>query len=129
MEVRDVFADRADFAVQAEPRGTADALRAALEALPATNEEILVLSGDVPLVDAGLLAELATARREHDAAMALVSVDVDEPASLGRVVRGADGRVERIVEVSDASVDELDHRRGQRGPVCLRRRLAAPPYR
>jgi bifunctional UDP-N-acetylglucosamine pyrophosphorylase/glucosamine-1-phosphate N-acetyltransferase len=107
VEVRDVFADRADFAVQAEPRGTADALRAALEALPATNEEILVLSGDVPLVDADLLAELATARREHDAAMALVSVDVDEPASLGRVVRGADGRVERIVEVSDASVDEL----------------------
>jgi bifunctional UDP-N-acetylglucosamine pyrophosphorylase/glucosamine-1-phosphate N-acetyltransferase len=107
VEVREVFADRADFAVQAEPRGTADALRAALEALPATNEEILVLSGDVPLVDADLLAELATARREHDAAMALVSVDVDEPASLGRVVRGADGRVERIVEVSDASVDEL----------------------
>jgi bifunctional UDP-N-acetylglucosamine pyrophosphorylase/glucosamine-1-phosphate N-acetyltransferase len=107
VEVRDVFADRADFAVQAEPRGTADALRAALEALPSMNEEILVLSGDVPLVDADLLAELATARREHDAAMALVSVDVDEPASLGRVVRGADGRVERIVEVSDASVDEL----------------------
>jgi bifunctional UDP-N-acetylglucosamine pyrophosphorylase/glucosamine-1-phosphate N-acetyltransferase len=107
VEVRDVFADRADFAVQAEPRGTADALRAALEALPATDEEILVLSGDVPLVDAVLLAELATARREHDAAMALVSVDVDEPASLGRVVRGADGRVARIVEVADATADEL----------------------
>jgi bifunctional UDP-N-acetylglucosamine pyrophosphorylase/glucosamine-1-phosphate N-acetyltransferase len=106
-EVRDAFADRADFAVQAHPRGTADALRAALEALPAMSDEVLVLSGDVPLVDAGLLAELATARREHDAAMALVSVAVDEPASLGRVVRGDDGRIQRIVEASDASADEL----------------------
>jgi bifunctional UDP-N-acetylglucosamine pyrophosphorylase/glucosamine-1-phosphate N-acetyltransferase len=105
--VRDAFADRADFAVQAEPRGTADALRAALDALPAGCQEVVVLSGDVPLVEADLMSELAAARREHDAAMALVSVDVDEPASLGRVVRGADGRVSRIVEASDATADEL----------------------
>jgi bifunctional UDP-N-acetylglucosamine pyrophosphorylase/glucosamine-1-phosphate N-acetyltransferase len=106
-EVRDVFADRADFAVQGEPRGTADAVRSALDALPASMEEILVLSGDVPLVEAGLLAELAAARRDHDAALALVSVEAEDPASLGRVVRGEDGRVWRIVEASDASDDEL----------------------
>jgi bifunctional UDP-N-acetylglucosamine pyrophosphorylase/glucosamine-1-phosphate N-acetyltransferase len=61
----------------------------------------------VPLVDSTLVSELALARHEHDAAMALVSVDVDDPGALGRIVRGPDGRVERIVEVSDASADEL----------------------
>ena len=105
--VRETFADRADFALQVEPRGTADAVRAALEQLPGDRHEIVVLSGDVPLVDSDLIAELAGVRREHEAAMALVSVDVDEPASSGRVVRGADGRIGRIVEVSDATADEL----------------------
>jgi len=106
-EVREVFADRADFALQAEPLGTADAVRAALELLADDVAQIVVLSGDVPLVDASLMAELAEARRDTDAAMALVSVDMDDPASLGRVVRDPDGRISRVVEVRDASPDEL----------------------
>ena len=105
--VREVFSDAADFAIQAEPRGTADAIRAALAALPAAVSHIVVLSGDVPLVDGTLMAELAAARREADAAIALISVAVDDPASLGRVVRGTDGRVARIVEARDADADEL----------------------
>jgi bifunctional UDP-N-acetylglucosamine pyrophosphorylase/glucosamine-1-phosphate N-acetyltransferase len=104
--IADVFAGQADFALQAEPRGTADALAAALRDLPADVEELLVLSGDVPLVDAGLLAELAEARRETGAAIALISLDVDDPAALGRVVRGPDGRISGVVEHKDATADE-----------------------
>jgi len=107
-QVRDVLGERADFAVQDEPRGTADAVRAALEALPGDATDIVVLSGDVPLVDAALVEELAQARRDHDAAVALVSVIADEPASLGRLVRDLQGRIERVVEASDASEDELE---------------------
>ena len=91
------------FAVQAEPRGTADAVSAALDVLPAQVSEIVVLSGDVPLVDADLMAELAAARRDSGAAMALVSVDMEEPGSLGRIVRAADGRISRVVEARDAT--------------------------
>jgi bifunctional UDP-N-acetylglucosamine pyrophosphorylase/glucosamine-1-phosphate N-acetyltransferase len=105
-EVSEAFADRADVAVQAEPLGTADAVASALTALPAVGE-ILVLSGDVPLIDAALLVELLEARRSVDAVMALVSVDVEEPASLGRLVRDRDGHVSRIVEAKDASPREL----------------------
>ena len=105
--VADAFAEDADFATQAEPLGTADAIAAALSVLPDEVGEILVLSGDVPLVDASLLVELATARRENDAAIALVSVDMDDPAMLGRVVRGRDGRITRVVEHKDATPDEL----------------------
>ena len=54
----------ADFAVQDEPRGTADAVRAALDVLPAGVSEIVVLSGDVPLVTALHVSTLLDLRRD-----------------------------------------------------------------
>jgi bifunctional UDP-N-acetylglucosamine pyrophosphorylase/glucosamine-1-phosphate N-acetyltransferase len=105
-QIGDVFAGEADFAIQAEPRGTADAVATALRALPSDVQEILVLSGDVPLVDAQLMAELAQARRDHDAAVALISVDMDDPATLGRVARGPDGSITGVIEFKDASEAE-----------------------
>lgn len=107
-QIADVFAGEADFAIQAEPRGTADAVASALRDLPADVSEILVLSGDVPLVDPELMAELAQARRDADAAMALISVDMDDPATLGRVDRGPDGRITGVIEFKDAAPDELE---------------------
>ena len=107
LAIREAFASQADFAIQEEPRGTADALRTAVDALPDGIEELVVLSGDVPLVDAGLISELADARRASAAAVALVSVDVAEPGHLGRVIRDARGRVQRIVEAKDAGSEEL----------------------
>ncbi|HXG40824.1 MAG TPA: bifunctional UDP-N-acetylglucosamine diphosphorylase/glucosamine-1-phosphate N-acetyltransferase GlmU, partial [Candidatus Limnocylindrales bacterium] len=105
-EVRARFAGEADFAVQDEPRGTADAVRAALEALPDDVDEVLVLSGDVPRVPADLLVQLAEARRLDEAVITLVAVDTLEPEGLGRVVRTAAGSVDRIVEEADA--DEVE---------------------
>jgi bifunctional UDP-N-acetylglucosamine pyrophosphorylase / glucosamine-1-phosphate N-acetyltransferase len=105
--ILDAFADRAVFALQDEPRGTGDALRAALSVVPADATEILVLSGDVPLVTGADLDAVLEARRQDDAAIALASVFAAEPAELGRVVRGEFGTVERIVEAKDATSDEL----------------------
>ena len=105
--VTDAFADRADFALQSEPRGTGDAVRAALAAVPDEAAEILVLSGDVPLVSGADLDSILEARREDDAAIALASVFSADPAQLGRVVRSEFGTVERIVEAKDASPEEL----------------------
>jgi bifunctional UDP-N-acetylglucosamine pyrophosphorylase/glucosamine-1-phosphate N-acetyltransferase len=107
--ITDAFAGEADFALQKKPLGTADAVRAALAATPDDVVELLVLSGDVPLVDPDLLAELVDLRRAREAVMALVAVRTVEPAGLGRVVRGDDGgEVLRIVEEKDASAEELE---------------------
>jgi bifunctional UDP-N-acetylglucosamine pyrophosphorylase/glucosamine-1-phosphate N-acetyltransferase len=107
--VVDVFAGRADFVLQAEPLGTADAVRAALAAVPEDVAELLVLSGDVPRVDPEVLTELVELRRTEGAVMALVAVDAVEPQGLGRVIREADGvRVQRIVEEKDATSEELE---------------------
>lgn len=105
--VTEVFADRATFALQDEPRGSGDAVRAALTAVPEDATEILVLSGDVPLVTGLDLEAILEARRADDAAIALASVFAADPAQLGRVVRGEFGTVERIVEAKDATPDEL----------------------
>ncbi|MEW6223596.1 MAG: bifunctional UDP-N-acetylglucosamine diphosphorylase/glucosamine-1-phosphate N-acetyltransferase GlmU [Chloroflexota bacterium] len=104
--VRDAVAAMADTALQDEPRGTGDALRAALAVLPAGVEELLVLSGDVPLVRAELLTALLEARTLDHAALSLVAVDAVDPTGLGRVVRNEGGTVERIVEDKDATDEE-----------------------
>jgi len=103
----EAFAGRAAFALQDEPRGTGDAVRAALETLPDDAAEIIVLSGDVPLVTGSDLQAVLDARREDDAAIALASVDALMPARLGRVIRSDFGTVERVIEAKDATSDEL----------------------
>ncbi len=127
--VTEVFADRAAFALQAEPRGTGDAVRAALAAVPPDAREVLVLSGDVPLITGADLEAVLEARREDDAAIALASVFAADPAQLGRVVRSEFGTVERIVEARDATPDELAGNETNAGlyafdAAWLRRRIA-----
>jgi bifunctional UDP-N-acetylglucosamine pyrophosphorylase/glucosamine-1-phosphate N-acetyltransferase len=104
-----VFADRADFALQETPLGTADAVKAALAVAPTDAAEVVVLSGDVPLVDPDMLAELVDLRRAREAVMALVSVHALQPQGLGRVIRSDDGgQVLRIVEENDGTPEELE---------------------
>ena len=128
--VVEAFARQATFALQDEPRGTGDAVRAALAMIPDEATEILVLSGDVPLVTGADLDAVVEARRADDAAIALASVFAAEPAGLGRVVRGEFGTVERIAEARDATADELAGNEINAGLYCfdaawVRHRIAA----
>ena len=79
-----------------------------LDKLPRSITEVLVLSGDVPLVEGDQLVAVVEQRRLDDAAIALASVFAADPAELGRVVRSEFGSVERIVEARDASEEELE---------------------
>jgi bifunctional UDP-N-acetylglucosamine pyrophosphorylase / glucosamine-1-phosphate N-acetyltransferase len=104
--VREAVAEVADTAIQEAPLGTGDALRSALAVLPADAAEVLILSGDVPLVRGELLSALLEARALDHAAISLVAVDAIDPTGLGRVVRNEGGTVERIVEDKDATDEE-----------------------
>ncbi|HUQ43456.1 MAG TPA: bifunctional UDP-N-acetylglucosamine diphosphorylase/glucosamine-1-phosphate N-acetyltransferase GlmU [Candidatus Limnocylindria bacterium] len=106
--IRDVVGERGTMALQEVPLGTGDAVRAALAAVPEDIDELLVLSGDVPLVLGEQLVSVLEQRRLDDAAIALGSVYAADPAELGRVVRSEFGSVERIVEARDATPDELE---------------------
>jgi len=91
-------------AVLQEPQlGTGHAVSIGLGALPEESGTIVVLNGDMPLVDGALVRALLDAR-EH--ACALVTARMPLPSSFGRIVR--DGpHVARIVEARDASREEL----------------------
>jgi bifunctional UDP-N-acetylglucosamine pyrophosphorylase/glucosamine-1-phosphate N-acetyltransferase len=104
----DVFAGAADFALQDEPRGTADAVRAALDALPVDVDEVVVLSGDVPLIEVESIAAVADARRAAGTPMALAAVDAEDASGYGRIVLDVGDSVARIVEEKDASEAERE---------------------
>jgi bifunctional UDP-N-acetylglucosamine pyrophosphorylase/glucosamine-1-phosphate N-acetyltransferase len=128
--IREVVDGRGRLALQDVPRGTGDAVRAALAQLADGVEEILVLSGDVPLVQGEQLIAVIEQRRLDDAAIALGSVYAADPAELGRVVRSEFGSVERIVEARDATPDELETNEVNAGVYAfdaawLRRRIDA----
>jgi len=106
--VREAFPVGVAFALQESPDGTGDALRAGLTAVPGEADEVVVLNGDIPLVEEDLVAGVLQRRRDAGAALALVSFESWEPGRLGRVIRAPDGeQVTRIVEARDASPDEL----------------------
>jgi bifunctional UDP-N-acetylglucosamine pyrophosphorylase / glucosamine-1-phosphate N-acetyltransferase len=106
-DVRDEF-DGVDIAVQERPLGTGDAVRAAREQLGATNRDVLVLSGDAPLLSPELLRELVTTHREERAAATVLSFEPPDPGRYGRIVRDGTGRLTHIVEAADATPEELE---------------------
>ncbi len=96
-------------AVQQEPRGTADAVKAAASHIE-PDATVIVLNGDHPLITAETLTGLAEAHARSGAAATLATAVLDDPTGYGRVVRAPDGTVERVVETKapgDASELEL----------------------
>jgi bifunctional UDP-N-acetylglucosamine pyrophosphorylase/glucosamine-1-phosphate N-acetyltransferase len=102
---RDEFAGL-DVAVQERPLGTGDAVRVARDALDGA-DEVLVLSGDTPLLTSALLEELLAAHRRDGAAATVLTFEPADVRAYGRVVRRSDGSVEAIVESGDASPEQL----------------------
>ncbi|MCX6501008.1 MAG: bifunctional UDP-N-acetylglucosamine diphosphorylase/glucosamine-1-phosphate N-acetyltransferase GlmU [Microbacterium sp.] len=92
---------------QDEIPGTGRAVQQALDALAGFDGDVLVLSGDVPLIERDTLAGLLDAHRGRAASVTVLSSHVADPAGYGRVLRDASGDVERIVEQKDAT----DHER------------------
>jgi bifunctional UDP-N-acetylglucosamine pyrophosphorylase/glucosamine-1-phosphate N-acetyltransferase len=99
-------------AVQFEPRGTADAVAAAAAEIDRA-APVIVLNGDVPLVTGETLRALAEAHEREGAAATMLTTVLADPSGYGRVVRGEDGAVERVVETKkpgDATPQELEIR-------------------
>jgi bifunctional UDP-N-acetylglucosamine pyrophosphorylase/glucosamine-1-phosphate N-acetyltransferase len=100
---------RATIAVQAEPRGTADAVSAASSHL-GRQGTVIVLNGDAPLVRPETIAALAEAHGRSGSAATIATAVLDDPSGYGRVIRAPDGTVDHVVETKvpgDASDLEL----------------------
>jgi bifunctional UDP-N-acetylglucosamine pyrophosphorylase/glucosamine-1-phosphate N-acetyltransferase len=95
-------------AVQDQPRGTGDAVAAARVSLGGAAGDVLVLSGDTPLVTEELLRRLVDGHRAAEADVTVLSLVLTEPGDYGRVIRDSSGVLAAIVEAKDASPDELE---------------------
>lgn len=99
--------ENVEVVVQDDPRGTGDAVARVRPALEGFEGDVLVLSGDGPLVTPELLQEVLGSHRPERPAVTLVSCEPEQPLPYGRVVRDASGRLVAVVEATDATPEQL----------------------
>jgi bifunctional UDP-N-acetylglucosamine pyrophosphorylase/glucosamine-1-phosphate N-acetyltransferase len=109
----------ASFAVQAQQRGTGDAVESARTAFAESNSLVLVLSGDVPLIRAETLRKLIEHHRATGAACTILTVRLENPTGYGRIIRDEQDQFQRIVEQKDATEEERKVREINSGIYCF----------
>ena len=114
--------DRSAICWQKERLGTGHAVMMALDYLNASDaENVLILNGDAPFMDAATIAESLALHEANGNAVTVISARLDDPFGYGRIVQGADGSFERIVEQKDATEEEKAIRNGNSGAYWFRR--------
>ena len=98
-----VSGDNVHWALQAQQLGTGHAVA---QAMPEINEDVvLILYGDVPLIQPDTLQSVVDIVDENT--VALMTLTLDDPSGYGRIVRDGDNTIQRIVEQKDANDHEL----------------------
>ena len=87
--------------------GTGHAMRCAMAALGELSGEVVVISGDTPLLQGETLAAMLETHRSDGAAITILTARVPDPTGYGRIIRDAAGHVDRIVEQKGATDEEL----------------------
>jgi bifunctional UDP-N-acetylglucosamine pyrophosphorylase/glucosamine-1-phosphate N-acetyltransferase len=109
-----------EFVTQEQQLGTGHAVMAARDAISDGPGQLLILSGDVPLLEAGTVTRLAGQQTETGAGCTLLTTRLDNPTGYGRIITGSSGLVERIVEEADADPDQRQVRVINAGIYCFR---------
>lgn len=106
------------YAIQEQQLGTGHALMQA-EAQVDAQDTILVLSGDTPLLQDKTITQLLDRHQQENAVATVLSAVVENPYGYGRVIRRADGSLEKIVEERDASDKEKQIKEINAGIYCF----------
>jgi bifunctional UDP-N-acetylglucosamine pyrophosphorylase/glucosamine-1-phosphate N-acetyltransferase len=108
-------------ALQREARGTADAVIAAKSKLAGFSGYVVLLCGDIPLIQKDVIKKLIDNVRSTRATLGVLTMHMCDPARYGRIVRDLDGRITRIVEAKDAEGNEAEIREVNTGIFCVER--------
>jgi bifunctional UDP-N-acetylglucosamine pyrophosphorylase / glucosamine-1-phosphate N-acetyltransferase len=118
--VQEIFAPYpVEFVIQEPQHGTGHAVQVAATVLDGREPTIVVLCGDVPLLPAETIRQLYQHHQASGAAATILTVELPEPGSYGRIVKDAHGRVLKIVEARDATDAELSIREINTGIYCF----------
>jgi bifunctional UDP-N-acetylglucosamine pyrophosphorylase / glucosamine-1-phosphate N-acetyltransferase len=108
--------------IQDPPLGTAHAVRCAEKALEGFDGDIIILYGDAPFVPAERIEEMFASRATLGG-IVILAFEARDPAGYGRIARGGDGTVERIIEHKDATEAERANRLCNSGVMCADARV------
>jgi UDP-N-acetylglucosamine diphosphorylase/glucosamine-1-phosphate N-acetyltransferase len=108
-----------EFVIQKEQLGTGHAVMQAKDHLVGFDGDVLILSGDVPLLTSNTVKKLLEEHRAKKAKATVLTAIIEDPSGYGRIIRNKDGMVERIVEDKDASADEKKVKEFNTGTFCF----------
>lgn len=111
--------DNIDFVEQKEQRGTGHAVYVTAPLFRDYDGTIIIMPGDVPLLRQETLQDLLTIHDKHKATATVLTVDLIDPTGYGRIVRNAEGFVEKIVEHKDANEEIRKIREINTGIFCF----------
>jgi UDP-N-acetylglucosamine diphosphorylase/glucosamine-1-phosphate N-acetyltransferase len=109
------------FCLQQALLGTGDAVKSALPDLAAHIRDVVVLCGDVPLIQPRTLVDLVHAHQTSGAVVTLLAADLENPSGYGRIIQDKNKNVVAIREEADASVVEKTIQRINTGIYCFNR--------
>lgn len=95
-----------EIAVQEQQLGTADAVLSAKRYLEGWDGDILILSGDVPLLQTSTIRAAYDVHKREDASCTVFTFEPESPSGYGRVIRSTDGLITTIVEEKDANSEQ-----------------------
>lgn len=121
--VKEHLGDICEYAFQEEQLGTAHAVLQAEELLGSEKGTTVIIAGDTPLLTGDTLKSLLKYHQEKQAAATVLTAMADDPSGYGRVIRGDDELVAKIVEDKDTSTEEKMIREINTGTYCFNNEL------
>ncbi len=114
-------ASKVRFALQQDQMGTGHAVKCALPTISSDTDEVVILSGDVPLIQPATIRSLIDQHRADGNQLTLMALDLEDPFGYGRLIIDKNGCVERIAEEVDAIDAERDIRLVNAGVYCVQK--------
>nr|WGD93119.1 bifunctional UDP-N-acetylglucosamine diphosphorylase/glucosamine-1-phosphate N-acetyltransferase GlmU [Bacillus subtilis] len=105
-EVKKRLGDKSEYALQAEQLGTAHAVKQAQPFLADEKGVTIVICGDTPLLTAETMEQMLKEHTQREAKATILTAVAEDPTGYGRIIRGENGAVQKIVEHKDASEEE-----------------------
>lgn len=118
-QIKAQLGKKCSYAFQKEQLGTAHAVLQAKDILNGKEGVTLVICGDTPLIKAETMKKLIEHHEKTKAKATVLTVIMDDPTGYGRIVKGADQTIERIVEHKDASIEERAIKEVNTGTYCF----------
>ncbi|WP_411344573.1 bifunctional UDP-N-acetylglucosamine diphosphorylase/glucosamine-1-phosphate N-acetyltransferase GlmU [Paenibacillus sp. WLX1005] len=117
--VKAYLGERAEYALQSEQLGTGHAVSQAEPLIGSEKGITIVICGDTPLVTPETLENLIAHHEAEGAAVSILTASMPDPTGYGRIIRGEDGGVLKIVEQKDGNAEELAVQEINTGTYCF----------